>query len=105
MKTEKFRSKVMQRAHAMRIETGKSISVCLAKSWALYRLSKKLKEGVVLFAFEKADGSLRKAKGTLRNVEHLIKGTGSFTPKTFVYFDMDANGFRSFKVGNFITLY
>lgn len=57
------------------------------------------------FAYEKADGSLRKAKGTLKDVQSLIKGTGSENYKTVRYFDVDANGFRSFKVENFITVY
>ena len=52
-----------------------------------------------------ADGSLRKAKGTLKDVQSLIKGTGSENYKTVRYFDVDANGFRSFKVENFITVY
>ena len=61
--------------------------------------------GIVTFASEKADGSLRRAKGTLKDVQSLIKGTGSENYKTVRYFDVDANGFRSFKVENFITAY
>jgi len=61
--------------------------------------------GIVTFAYEKADGSLRRATGTLKDVQSLIKGTGSENYKTVRYFDVDANGFRSFKVENFITAY
>lgn len=52
-----------------------------------------------------SDGSLRKAKWTLQDVSSLIKGTGSENYKTVRYFDVDANGFRSFKVENLITVY
>ncbi|WP_317207743.1 SH3 beta-barrel fold-containing protein [Parabacteroides distasonis] len=34
-----------------------------------------------------------------------IKGTGSENYKTVRYFDVEANGFRSFKVENLITTY
>ena len=68
-------------------------------------VDKAMHRGIVTFAYEKADGSLRRAKGTLKDVQSLIKGTGSENYKTVRYFDVDANGFRSFKVENFITVY
>ena len=40
------------------------------------RLTKRMRREIVTFAYEKADGSLRKAKGTLQDVQNLIKGTG-----------------------------
>ena len=57
--------------------TGKAFAVCLSKAWALYRLTKRMRREIVTFAYEKADGSLRKAKGTLKDTSNLIKGTGS----------------------------
>ena len=66
---------------------------------------KQMHKGIVSFAYEKSDGSLRKAKGTLKDIQNLIKGTGSENYKTVRYFDIEANGFRSFKVENFITIY
>lgn len=100
-----FRSKVFKQAYEMMKATGKAFAVCLAKAWAIYRLHKRMKKETVSFAYEKADGSLRKAKGTLQDVSSLIKGTGSENYKTVRYFDVDANGFRSFKVENLITVY
>ena len=85
--------------------TGKAFAVCLSKAWALYRLTKRMHKEIVTFAYEKADGSLRKAKGTLKDVSNLIKGTGSENYKTVRYFDVEANGFRSFKVEHLITIY
>lgn len=96
----------MLRAWALYRETKKSFAVCLSKAWALYRMIKKMREGVVEFAFEKADGTLRRARGTLKNVQIFIKGTGKGTPaKTVRYYDLDRQAFRSFKVENFISLY
>lgn len=103
MKT--FRSKVFKTAYELRESTGKTFAICLAKAWQLYRLSRRMKHEVVTFAYEKADGTLRKAKGTLKDVQNLIKGTGSENYKTVKYFDIEANGFRSFKIQNFITTY
>lgn len=100
-----FRSKVFKQAYEMMKATSKAFAVCLAKAWAIYGLYKRMKSETVSFAYEKADGSLRKAKGTLQDVSSLIKGTGSENYKTVRYFDVDANGFRSFKVENLITVY
>lgn len=100
-----FRSKVFKQAHEIMKATGKAFAVCLSRAWALYRLTKQMHQGVVTFAYEKADGSLRKAKGTLKDVQNLIKGTGTPNYKTIRYFDVEANAFRSFKTENLITVY
>ncbi len=85
--------------------TGKTFEVCLAKAWALYRLKRRMRNDTVSFAYEKADGTLRKARGTLRDVGHLVKGTGRNTYRTLRYFDTDKEAFRSFRIENFITAY
>lgn len=100
-----FRSKVFKQAYEMVKSTGKAFAICLAKAWAIYRLSKRMKSETVSFSYEKQDGSLRKAKGSLQDVSKLIKGTGAENFKTVRYFDVDANGFRSFKVENLVTIY
>lgn len=40
----------------------------MLKAWELYRLAKKMRQGIVMFAFEKVDGSIRYANGTLANM-------------------------------------
>ncbi|WP_106827700.1 SH3 beta-barrel fold-containing protein [Parabacteroides pacaensis] len=104
MKTN-FRHKVFCMAYELMKATGKAFAVCLSRAWALYRLTRQMHNGIVTFAYEKADGSLRKAKGTLKDVQNLIKGTGTENYKTVRYFDVDKQSFRSFKVENFITAY
>lgn len=89
----------------MRKATGKGFAVCLLKAWEIYRLTKSMKTGVVSFIYEKADGTIRRAQGTLKEIQDLIKGTGTENFKTVRYFDVDADGFRSFKVENFISVY
>lgn len=104
MKTQ-FRSKVFRMAWEILHSTGKSFAVCLAKAWAVYRLKREMASGVVRFAFEKVDGTFRKASGTLKNVSAMVKGTGTENFKTVAFFDVDKRAFRCFKVENLITVY
>lgn len=106
METVNFRKTIFQRAWQIVKSTGKSFAVALAKAWQLYRLSKKMQNEIVTFAYEKVDGSLRKAVGTLKDVQQFIKG-GSNSPKdkVFHYWDLESVAFRSFKVENLITIY
>lgn len=100
-----YKQKVFRMAYELVNATGKTFSVCLARAWALHRLTERMRLGTVTFAYERADGSLRKARGTLKNVQGMIKGTGKETFKTVKYYDVEAKGFRSFRVENFITIY
>lgn len=97
---------IMRRAWHLFRSTGKAFAVCLSRAWALYRLTKRMRAGVVRFAYEKADGTLRKAAGTLYEVAATIKGTGRPNDAlTIRYYDVEADGWRSFKVENFVTVY
>lgn len=99
-------SKVMRRAWQIARATGKAFAVALSKSWQLYRLTKRMRAGIVKFAYEKADGTLRKAIDTLKDTAALVKGTGRPDDgRTVKYYDAEADGWRSFKVENFITAY
>lgn len=99
-------SKVMRRAWQIARTTGKAFAVALSKSWQLYRLAKQMRAGIVKFAYEKADGTLRKAIGTLKDTTVLVKGTGRPDDgRTVRYYDVEADGWRSFKVENFVTAY
>lgn len=99
-------SQIMCRAWELRRSTGKAFAVCLSKSWAIFRLIRRMRTGVVQFAYEKTSGALRKAKGTLRGVSSLVKGTGRPDDgRTVKYYDVEADGWRSFKIENMITVY
>lgn len=99
-----FRSQVFKRAYQIMTSTGKTFAVCLSKAWNLYRLGKKLKNSdEVIFTYEKKDGSLRKAFGTLKNVGQFIKGNSTSSNKVFNYWDKEAVAFRCFKVENLVS--
>ncbi len=100
-----FRSKVFRYAWQIVKATGKRFAVALAKAWQVYKLKKRMTAEVVKFAFEKADGSLRVAYGTLQNLNDKIKGTGKPNYKTLAYFDTDKQAFRCFKIENLINIY
>ena len=107
MKTQQttFRSKVFKYAWQIVKSTGKSFRIALLKAWQVFKLRKRMAKEIVKFAFEKADGSLRYAYGTLQQTASLVKGTGKENFKSVAYFDTVANGFRSFKVENLIKIY
>lgn len=99
-------STIMRRAWHIARATGKAFAVCLSKAWQLYRLTKRMRAGVVRFAYEKTDGTLRKATGTLREVASMVKGTGRPDDgRTVRYYDVEASGFRSFRAESLITIY
>lgn len=99
-------SKIMRRAWAIARATGKAFRVCLCRAWALYRLTKRMRAGVVRFAYEKTDGTLRHAAGTLQGIADAVKGNGApDSGNTFRYMDVEAGGFRSFRVENLVTVY
>ncbi|WP_034917847.1 SH3 beta-barrel fold-containing protein [Gillisia sp. CAL575] len=104
-KSTTFRSKVFNWAHELVKSTGKSIAVCLAKAWSIYRLKKRMSTDTVKIAFEKVDGTLRIAFATLNNITYDSKNTKQKDFKTVAYFDTVANAFRSFRIENFITAY
>lgn len=50
--------------------------------------------------------SIRNAVGTLRDIASTVKGPGlPGDGRTVKYYDVEASGWRSFKVGNIVTIY
>jgi len=98
-----FRSEVFKRAYQIAKATNKCFAVCLSKAWQLYALMKKMKTQAVTFYYEKKDGSLRKAKGTLQ-VEYQNKTDKPKNTAVFTYYDLEAKGFRAFQIQNLIKV-
>ena len=92
-------SNIMRRAWALFRTTGKTFSVCLSKAWGFTGLP--VGCGAVSFGLltKRADGTLRRACGTLQDIAATIKGTGRPDDgRTVKYYDIEAAGWRSFKV-------
>lgn len=107
-KNGKFRVRVMKYAWHLWKATRQMWRVCMIKAWQLYRLAKAMRMGVITFYYEKSDGSIRKASGTLRNVPAGVTFGGKKVTKpsykTMTYFDTEKKAFRCFKVENLICI-
>ncbi|MFN8304039.1 MAG: SH3 beta-barrel fold-containing protein [Saprospiraceae bacterium] len=73
---------------------------CQAQAWQVARLRHRLRAGAARFTFQKQDGEVREAYGTLNpalfQYEH--KGTDrAESPTAIRYFDLDKNAWRSFR--------
>lgn len=105
-KKSNFRVRVMKYAWQLFKTTAQAWRICMIKAWQLYRLAKSMRDRVVTFYFTKADGSIRKAMGTLKNVPAgaTLGGKKLTKPsyKTMAYFDVEKKSFRCFKVENLI---
>lgn len=98
-----FRKTVLLRAYHIMNETGKDWADCLRNAWQLYRINKEMHHGEVTFYFEKVDGDIRCATGTLK-IDYEFKTQNQPNPKVFTYFDVNSNSFKCFKISNFIGL-
>lgn len=79
-----------------------SFADALKMAWKIVKLQFELCLGVVCFKYRKVDGSIRQAKGTLDNVP-AVKGTDKAKNwGNICYYDIDANGWRSFRAENLI---
>lgn len=97
------KSKLFHIAHSIKHQFN-SFADALKKAWVIIKLRARMKNQIVSFKFKKVDGSIREANGTLMDsMLPEIKGTSNkVNYSVMAYFDVDANGFRSFKVENLI---
>ena len=107
--------RLMKAAHAIKssnpaIFRGAKVSAsyALKYAWWFENFRDKLRSGIWRFSYFKKDGTIREAKGTLNPnlipVEFHPKGNSDAREAfdTFPYFDLEANGWRSFRLDNFI---
>ncbi|HIX87191.1 MAG TPA: DUF2693 domain-containing protein [Candidatus Parabacteroides intestinigallinarum] len=109
MKTS-FRSQmrqVMTDAWKMYRITGESFSESLKRAWMLLKLKAQMRRRTVQFFYQKVNGEIRQAFGTLRDevINPITKGNGRKPNESlFTYFDTEKGGFRSFKKFNLIRI-
>ena len=86
-------------------------SQALKYAWWFEAFRKKLQSGTYRFSYFKTDGSIREAVGTLcmdlipEDKRPSLQGGdgGRFpSPDVFPYYDLNAGGWRSFRLDNFI---
>lgn len=85
-------------------QTGISFSECLKKAWANFKLKKEMQTKIVKFYFQKVNGEIREAWGTLspdlmpKTEQNQCKQNDTVQ----VYFDTEINEFRCFKKFNLV---
>ena len=100
-------SEVMRLAWQMVKRNGYSMSEALKTAWMNIKLKAAMKERIVKFYFQKVDGSIREAYGTLK--DSLLpdsKGTDSRKKSDTVqtYFDTERGEYRCYKVANLVKI-
>lgn len=97
---------VMSDAWRIRV-TGESFSESLKRAWLLLKLKAQMKQKTVQFFYQKVNGEIRQAFGTLRDevINTIVKETGRKpNDNMFIYFDTEKQEFRSFKKFNLIKI-
>lgn len=61
--------------------TGESFADCLKRAWQVYKLAKEMKKRTVQFFYQKVNGEIRQAFGTMRDEVIADKIKGSDTRK------------------------
>lgn len=106
MKKSDLRS-IMQLAWQFVKRNGFELSVALKKAWQVFKLKAKMAKGIVRFYFQKVDGTIREAFGTLKSdLMPKIEGNDrrQKNPTVQVYFDTERQEFRCFKIANLISV-
>jgi len=87
-------------------KNGMSLSDALKQAWRNIKLRAAMKTRIVKFYFQKVDGSMREAYGTLK--ETLVPTTQGSDRKqndtVQVYFDTEKTEWRCFKKANLINI-
>ena len=105
MKTQDL-SNIMNTAWRFFRITGQSFADCLKKAWANFKLLKALHKGIVKFYFQKVDGTIREAWGTLKSdLIPQVQGTDDRKRNDTVqtYYDTEAQAWRCFKRLNLVA--
>ena len=100
-------SEVMCLAWQMVKRNGYTMSEALKNAWTNIKLRAAMKERIVKFYFQKVDGSIREAYGTLKgSLLPDSKGTDNRKKSDTVqtYFDTERGEFRCFKKANLIKI-
>lgn len=107
MKTKTFLSSVMTLAWQLVKKNGYTMSEAMKVAWLNAKLKFQMKTRIVKFYFQKVDGSIREAYGTLD--EHVMPTTAGTDKRAKndtvqVYFDTERNEFRCYKKANLVKI-
>lgn len=98
---------VMSLAWQMVKKNGFSMSEALKTAWANLKLKAEMRKRIVKFYFQKVDGSVREAYGTLcEKYMPAVTGTDKRAKNDTVqtYFDTEVGEFRCYKKANLLKI-
>lgn len=106
MKMKNQMREVMQLGWQFIKKNGYTKSEALRVAWANIKLKKQMATRIVKFYFQKVDGSLREAYGTLaENIVPPTLGTGRRTNDTCqTYWDSEKGDWRCYKKANLLRV-
>lgn len=84
---------------------GFTMSEAMKQAWLNFKVKAKMAKGIVKFYYQKVDGSILEAYGTLS--ERIVPPTGGnrrYCPTVQTYFDTEVNDWRCFKLANLIKI-
>lgn len=107
MITRTDKSKLFKMAHALfKKAEVTTFSEALKKAWKAIKIHTKMLSGKAEFSFRKLDGTIRKAVGTLHDLDYTPSSNATKRAKpgedVMCYFDVEKNCFRSFRVASLI---
>lgn len=101
MKQQFSRSEVLTLAHQIRRQNQfLTWGQCQAQAWQVVRLRTALRAGATRFTFQKQDGEVREAYGTLNPDLFQYENKGSDraeSPTAIKYYDLEKGAWRSFR--------
>ena len=107
MSTKSFLHEVMSLAWQFVRKNGFSMGEALKIAWANMKLKLQMKSKIVKFYFQKVDGSVREAYGTLNEkLMPIITGTDKRAKNDTVqtYYDTEREEIRCFKKANLLKI-
>lgn len=103
---KKMMHEIMTLAWTFVKHNGFTMSEALQMAWRNYKLRSAMVSRIVKFYFQKVDGSVREAYGTLK--ADLLPATGESgrkpNPTVQVYFDSEKQEWRCFKKANLLSI-
>jgi hypothetical protein len=100
-------SNIMREAHRFIKIAGIGLSEALKKAWANFKLRISMGKGIVKFYFQKVDGSIREAYGSLSDkIIPATAGTDNRKRNDTVqpYFDTEKQEWRCYKKLNLLSI-
>lgn len=99
-------SKIFKMAWQFVKRNGMTISDALKVAWRNYTLKVKMAKGIVKFYFQKIDGSIREAYGTLstRLTPATLGCTRRVNDTVQAYYDTEKGDWRCYKIANLIKI-